>query len=268
MAQRVRMTMSDGVADVRLHRPEKLNALDFETFEELVRVGRELRDDTSLRAVVLSGEGRSFCAGLDVSSFMAGPERLQHMFGKDAGDIANRAQMSCWVWTTLPVPVIAAIHGHCFGGGLQLALGADIRLVTADAELSIMEIKWGLVPDMTGVQRLRELVRIDVAKELTFTGQKITGSRAVEIGLATRVSTEPREEALALATEIASKSPDAICAGKQLFERSATLPIEQALDLEAKYQAQLIGSKNQLEAIQAQMQKRPPNFGPRTIDLE
>src|SRR5262249_47595201 len=168
MSDRVQVTMTDGVADVRLTRPEKLNALDPAMFAALVDTGRRLASDPSLRAVVLSGEGRGFCAGLDFASFMAlGAD------GSGFGVLANRdgavnhAQHAAWIWTEVPVPVIAAVHGVAYGGGLQIALAADLRFVAPDARLSVMEIRWGLIPDMTGTQTLRHLVRLDVAKELT-----------------------------------------------------------------------------------------------------
>jgi enoyl-CoA hydratase/carnithine racemase len=160
----------------------------------------------------------------------------------------------------LPVPVIAAVHGAAFGGGLQIALGADIRLVAPDAKLSVMEIKWGLIPDMTGTQTLRRLVRLDVAKELTFSGRIVSGEEAVGLGLATRVSSTPLEDALALAAEIAQKSPDAIRAGKQLLNESGLTTLEDGLRLEERLQLGLIGSPNQVEAVQANMEKRAPRF--------
>jgi enoyl-CoA hydratase/carnithine racemase len=156
--------------------------------------------------------------------------------------------------------VIAAIHGVTFGGGLQIALAADIRLVTPDARLSVMEIKWGLIPDMTGSQTLRRLVRLDVAKELTFTGRIVSGIEAVELGLATRVSDDPRAAALEMARGIAGRSPDAIRAAKRLLDESALVDLETGLRLEAELQAALIGSGNQIETVKANLEKRAPNF--------
>jgi enoyl-CoA hydratase/carnithine racemase len=260
---RVAVDMDDGVADVRLDRPDKLNALDAAMFQALAETGSGLASETSLRAVVLSGAGRGFCAGLDVGSLGAfgkgaggGPKLLERPDGR----IATHAQLAAHVWSELPVPVIAAVHGVCFGGGLQIALAADIRLVTPDARLSVMEIKWGLIPDMTGSQTLRRLVRLDVAKELTFTGRIISGSEAVELGLATRVSDDPRAEALEMARGIASRSPDAIRAGKHLLDESALVDLETGLRLEAELQARLIGSANQIETVKANLEKRAPNF--------
>ena len=263
MSDRVSVSTQAGVADVRMNRADKLNALDTAMFEALIETGRSLATDSRVRAVVLSGEGRAFCAGLDVASFAAmanrgsgGPKLLE----RSDESPANFAQRAAWVWTELPVPVIAAVHGVAFGGGLQVALAADIRFVAPDARLSVMEVKWGLIPDMTGTQSLRRLVRLDVAKELTYTGRIVSGSEAFELGLATRVSDAPRETALELAREIAAKSPDAIRSGKRLLEASALVSVEDVLALEAKLQRSLIGSPNQVEAVQANLQKRTPTF--------
>lgn len=265
MSDRVVVTAQDGVAEVRLNRPDKLNALDLPMFQALVEAGRGLARDRSVRAVVLVGEGRAFCAGLDFGSFqaMAGASRdngpgLLSREGSESP--ANLAQLAAWVWTEVPVPVIAAVHGVAYGGGLQIALGADLRLVAPDARLSVMEIKWGLVPDMSGTQTLRRLVRLDVAKELTFTGRVIEGAEAVELGLATRVEVDPVAAARALATEIAGKSPDAIRAGKRLLDASGVVSVAEGLQLEESLQRSLLGRPNQIEAVQANLGKRPPRF--------
>jgi enoyl-CoA hydratase/carnithine racemase len=265
MSQRVVYTIEDGVADVRLNRPEKMNALDPAMFQAITETGKELALNKSLRAVVLSGEGKAFCAGLDFMSFqaMAGSDREklnQDLFKAGADSPANYAQLPAFVWQLLPVPVIAAVHGVAFGGGLQVALGADIRLVAPDARLSILEIKWGLVPDMGGTQLLRHLVRLDVVKELTYTGRIVSGQEAVALGLATRVSENPYEEAKALAREIAGKSPDAIRAGKQLLNASDLVSVAEGLKMEADLQRTVIGQPNQVEAVLANMEKRAPQF--------
>jgi enoyl-CoA hydratase/carnithine racemase len=264
MADRVTVVMEGGVADVRLNRPDKLNALDQAMFEALVETGKSLTTDRALRAVVLSGEGRGFCAGLDFGSFAAmasesGPA-ASLLVSRTAESPANFAQRAAWVWTEIPVPVIAAVHGVAFGGGLQIALAADMRIVTPDAQLSVMEIKWGLIPDMSGTQTLRRLVRLDVAKDLTFTGRVISGTEAAALGLVTRVADVPRATALAMAHEIAEKSPDAIRAGKLLLNQSVQLNVEEGLRLEELMQRNLIGSANQVEAVQANLAKRPPEF--------
>lgn len=257
MGERVTWTIDGGVADVKLARPDKLNALDAAMFEALVDAGERLATEPSLRATVLSGQGRAFCAGLDFASFAAGGTGLLSRQSEHPGNTAQRAAL---VWRELPVPVIAAVHGYAFGGGLQIALGADMRIVAPDAQLSIMEIRWGLVPDMSGPQTLRRLARLDVIKELTFTGRKLDGREAVALGLATRVSETPYEDALALAREIATKSPDAIRAAKRLLDASGLLPLEEGLLMEEAEQRALFGSPNQREAVEANLQKRAPRF--------
>ena len=213
MSDRVTLAVAEGIAHVRLSRPEKLNALDAAMFDALVETGRRLAADRTVRVVVLSGEGRAFCAGLDFMSFFAGQggDPTRNLLARDAGAVANFAQRAAWVWTSLPMPVIAAVHGIAYGGGLQIALGADIRFATADSQWSVMEMKWGLIPDMSGTVTLSRLVGIDVAKELTYTGRVISGTEAHGLRLVTHVSGSPHEEALALAREIAGKSPSAIC---------------------------------------------------------
>ena len=268
MSDRVVVTrLPGGVADVRLNRADKMNALDIPMFEALVAAGVELASDRTLRAVVLSGEGRAFSAGLDFSSFqsMAGGSRsggaAPNLLSRgDASSPANFAQRAAWVWTEVPVPVIAAVHGVAYGGGLQIALGADLRFVTPDAKLSVMEIKWGLVPDMSGTQTLRRLVRLDVAKELTFTGRIVSGTEAVELGLATRVAADPRAAALEAAAEIAAKSPDAIRAAKRLLDASGVVSVAEGLHLEEQLQLGLIGRGNQIESVRANLEKRAPRF--------
>src|SRR3954454_23783343 len=223
MSDRVSCTITGGVADVRLNRPDKLNALDGPMIRAILEVGEALASDRSVRAVVLSGEGRGFCAGLDFGSFesMADAPAERAPVGDllDAPErgIANRAQQMAWLWHELDAPVIAAVHGVAIEGGLQIALGADIRIVAPDARLAVLEIKWGLVPDMTGTQMLPRLVGLDVAKELTFTGRMVSGEEALSLGLATKVSATPLEDAMALAEQIAGKSPDAIAGAKKLL---------------------------------------------------
>jgi len=182
------------------------------------------------------------------------------LLAKGSTSPANFAQSAAWAWHELPVPVIAAVHGVAYGGGIQVALGADIRIVAPDARLSVLEIKWGLVPDMAGPQLLRHLVRDDIARELTYTGRIISGEEAVQIGLATRAHDDPRDIAIEMAREIASKSPDAIRSGKRLLNETRLLGVEEGLRLEARLQAGLIGQPNQVEAIRANMEKRAPRF--------
>jgi enoyl-CoA hydratase/carnithine racemase len=262
MADRVSLRIADGIAELRMTRPEKRNALDPAMFDALLEAGKALAADPSVRAVVLSGEGRAFCAGLDVATFAGMPGRSggPGLFDRSEESPANRAQRVAWVWTEVPVPVIAAVHGVAFGGGLQIALGADLRLVHPDAQLSVMEIKWGLVPDMAISQTLPALVGRDVAKELAFTGRIVSGREAVALGLATRVAQDPLAEALALAGEIAARSPQAVRAAKQLFDSVGGLGVAEGLRLEEKLQRSLIGTPNQIEAVKANLEKRPPRF--------
>jgi enoyl-CoA hydratase/carnithine racemase len=263
MTERVTVSVDGGVADVSLNRPDKLNGLDLPMFDALVATGRRLAADRTLRAVVLSGAGRAFCAGLDFQSVMAaraGGAPARDLLERRDGEVANFAQQAAWVWAELPVPVVAAVHGVAFGGGLQIALAADLRIVAPDARLSVMEIKWGLVPDMTGTQTLRHLVRLDVARELVFTGRIVSGTEAVALGLATRASARPLEDARALAREIATKSPDAIRAAKALLNRAATASLAEGLRLEETFQRAVLGRPNQLEAMRANVEQRPPRF--------
>lgn len=259
---RIVVESRDAVRVVRLNRPDKLNALDADMFEALMETGRALGEDRSVRAVVLCGEGRAFSAGLDFASFMTlgRDDPRGDLLAHIEGSPANRAQSAAYVWMRLPVPVIAAVHGFAFGGGLQIALGADIRIVHPQAELSVMEIKWGLVPDMTGTQTLRHLVPQDVAKELTFTGRRVSGEEAVALGLATRCSEDPLAAATELADEIASKSPHAIRAAKKLLGRAYTTAPEEGLRLEEGIQRTLLGTPNQSEAVTANLEKRLPRF--------
>ena len=268
MSDRVTMTMEGGVADVRLVRADKMNALDPAMFDAIVAVGEELKTRKGLRAVVLSGEGRAFCAGLDMGSFaqMASGARKSGGEGSVSGivareyGIANKAQQVALVWRQIPVPVIAAVHGVAFGGGFQLMLGADMRYVAPDTKMSIMEIKWGLVPDMSGLLLMPDMARTDVMRELTFTGRIFTGAEAQGYGFATRVCDDPRAEALAVAREIASKSPHAIRAAKRLLDLSLEADAATVLIRETEEQVALIGSPNQIESVMANMQKRAPDF--------
>jgi enoyl-CoA hydratase/carnithine racemase len=262
--ERVRVEVTDGVADVRLARPEKRNALDPAMFEALVRTGERLRDDAGVRVVVLSGDGPDFCAGLDFGSFraMANGERLSAsaQLTPTDGPAQATGQRAAWVWAELEVPVIAAIQGNALGGGLQIALGADIRIVAPDAVLSVFEIQWGLIPDMTGTQLLPELVGRDVAKELALTGRRVSGTEAVTLGLATRTAADPLAAALALAREIAGRSPHAVRATKRLLDMAGRVELATGFAAEQKEIAELIGSPNQVEAVTARFAKREPMF--------
>ncbi len=262
--QRVTVEITDGVADVRLARPEKRNALDGAMFAGLVTAGERLKSEPGVRAVVLSGEGPDFCAGLDFASFaaMRDGERLSARVDLPPGRGPARAagQRAAYVWTEIPVPVIAAVIGNALGGGLQIALGADIRIVTPDTRMSVMEIRWGLVPDMTGTQVLPELVGRDVAKELTFSGRVVRGEEAVALGLATRVDPDPRKAAFELARSVAGRNPDAIRAAKRLLDLAGRVDLETGFAAEQEEIGALIGSPNQVEAVAGEFEKRPPRF--------
>ncbi|WEK48421.1 MAG: crotonase/enoyl-CoA hydratase family protein [Candidatus Andeanibacterium colombiense] len=247
----------DGVAQVRLNRPDKLNALDPAMFEAIVAAGHALHGLKGLRAVVLAGEGRAFCAGLDMASF-AGPEPFP--ITERTHGIANTYQRVALQWRDLPVPVVAAVHGVCFGGGLQIASGADIRVAAPDARLSIMELKWGIVPDMGGFALWRGLVRDDMLRELVFTAREFSGEEAQALGLATIVDPDPLARATALARDIAGRSPHAIRATKALANRAHGLSVAEILIEESRAQHELIYSKNQIEAVMSQMQGRAPSF--------
>jgi enoyl-CoA hydratase/carnithine racemase len=264
MSDRVSCTIERGVADVRMIRADKLNALDGPMLDALIDVIDALKADTSVRAVVLSGEGRGFCAGLDFGSFQAmagqgGGASLGRLAAPTGGP-ANRAQQVAWGWQELDAAVIAAVHGVALGGGLQLAVGADLRIVAPDARMSVLEVRWGLVPDMSGTQLLPRLVGLDVAKELAFTGRMVSGEEAVRLGLATRVSEHPLEDALALAAEIAAKNPYAIAGTKRLLNMAGLVPVAEGFAEEARIQGRLVGSPNQVEAITAYFEKRDPVF--------
>jgi len=260
MTDRISMEFANGVADVRLARADKMNALDPAMFEALVAACDRLSTERGLRAVVLSGEGRAFCAGLDMSSFAAMKHGgIRNIEARTRG-ISNAFQYAVLGWRELAVPVIAAVHGVAFGGGFQLALGADVRYVAEDTRMSIMEIKWGLIPDMGGTILMRRLARDDVVRELTYSGRIFSAAEAQAYGFATRLCADPRAEALAFARQIAERSPDAIRAAKRLFNTAAGDDVAACLLAESREQARLIGSANQTEAVVANLEKRAPQF--------
>jgi enoyl-CoA hydratase/carnithine racemase len=265
MKDRVSIDLKDGVADVRLIRADKMNALDAAMFEGIIEAGSKLADMKGLRAVVLSGEGRAFCAGLDMGSFAAMKEQGDRAAAvrdlpRRTHGIANRPQHCAWLWRTLPVPVIAAVHGVAFGGGFQIALGADLRYATADTRFSVMEIKWGLVPDLAGTQLMRHLAREDVVRELTYTGRIFDGEEAKRLGFVTRLVADPRAAALETAGEIADKSPDAIRAAKRLLNLAVASDAATGLMAESVEQQKLIGTPNQIEAVMSNLQKRAASY--------
>jgi enoyl-CoA hydratase/carnithine racemase len=265
--QRVKISMERGVGRVTLARPQKKNALDLAMFEGLADAAVKLRDERDLTAIVLNGEGSAFCSGLDVQNFMADPQVIKTLLQKNPGETTNLAQRVAWAWRQLPVPVIAALHGEIFGGGLQIALGADIRIVAPEAKLSVMEIRWGIIPDMAGSRILKDLVGYDVAMELALTGRILSGHEAAEIGLVTREAADPLAEAVRLAGTIAGRSPDAVRAVKYLLRNAMALGDAEGLELETRLQMSLLGGRNQMEAARAGMEKRAPDFVPASIEL-
>ncbi|MCY1282037.1 putative enoyl-CoA hydratase echA8 [compost metagenome] len=264
MNERVLIDIDDeGVAEVKLNRADKMNALDSAMFEALLDAQERLRGERNVRAVVLHGEGRAFCAGLDMSSFAAmaeGGRARNHPLSQRTHGIANQPQQAAWGWRELPVPVIAAVHGVAFGGGLQLALGADMRCVAAETKLSLMEIKWGLIPDMACFPLLRDVLRGDVLRELVYTGRIVTGVEAQALGLATWVGDEPLTRARTLARQIAQGNPDAVRAAKRLLNLTTDSTAAEVLLEESREQDRLIGSPNQREAVRAALEKRAPVF--------
>jgi enoyl-CoA hydratase/carnithine racemase len=248
---------SDKVAHVQLSRPDSLNALSGEMIEGLVAVGRDLAGRRDCRAVVLSGAGRAFCSGIDLNALRAvssgGGATIDLRTEVENG--ANIAQLAVLQWQSLPMPVIAAVHGFALGGGLQLALGADMRIVAPDTRLGFIEVKWGIVPDMGGMALLPGLVRPDIMANLLFTGRIFGGEEAVRIGIATEAADNPFEAAMDLARVIASASPDAVRAAKRLMRvRGDTSSILRA---ETREGTLLLGGPNQREAMAAGLGKRP-----------
>ncbi len=253
---RVALEVTEGVATVTLDRPEKMNAIDPAMFEAIVAAGTELIDRDDVNAVVLTGAGRAFCAGLDFGSFAAMADRTgprEVVARAPLGAAGSLAQQAVHVWSMVPAPVIAAVHGVAFGGGLQIALGADIRLVTPDAQLSLMEIQWGIVPDMCGTQLLPELVGRDVAKELALTGRKVSGTDAVRLGLVTREAADPLAAALELAAEIAGHSRNATRAIKRLMDLGGRVPLADGLAAEQTEIGALIGSPEQAAVVRRRL---------------
>jgi enoyl-CoA hydratase/carnithine racemase len=256
--ERVSVTVEAGIADVRLNRPGKLNAIDHAMFSALSEASAEVAKRADVRAVVLSGSGRGFCAGLDIASLAGGgmPESIQER----THGIANLWQHAVWGWRELAVPVIAAVHGVAFGGGLQIALAADIRIVAPDARLAVMEARWGLVPDMAGIALLRGLVRDDVARELAYTARQFPGTEAVALGLATRTADDPYASATALAAQIAAASPRAVRAAKRLFGLAPDAGTAQILLAESREQEALLAGPDLAETVTAQAEGRAPRF--------
>jgi enoyl-CoA hydratase/carnithine racemase len=268
MNDRVSITVEDHVADVRLTRADKMNALDPAMFAGIIAAGEELTAMRHVRAVVLSGEGRSFCAGLDMQSMANNQQSgggasasggIGSLTDRTHGN-ANTFQQVAMLWRKLPMPVIAAVHGVCFGGGLQISSGADIRVVAPDARMAVMEMKWGLIPDMGGYALWRGLVRDDVLRELTFTNREFSGAEALGLGFATYVDENPYARAMAIAHEIANRNPQAMREAKALFNEFGDMDEDAILMAESVRQARVIRTPNQIEAVMAGMQKRAASF--------
>jgi len=267
MEERVKLEVRDHIAFVTLNRPDKMNALDEAMFQAIIQTGEKVEKDSSIRVVVLSGEGKAFCAGIDLSNFsLDGEQSLENQDIKSrTHGISNKWQKVAWQWRELSVPVIAAVHGVCFGGGIQIMLGADIKFIRPETKLSVMEMKWGIIPDMAGTQLMRHSVRDDIIRELTYTHRIFSGEEAVSYGFATHVSNNPLTAATTLAKEIASKSPSAIVKAKQVLNEAPYLNVAQGLQLESDAQEDLIGKHNQLEAVFSVMQKRAGEFKDREV---
>lgn len=261
--QLVTCDIADGIARVHLNRPGKLNALTLPLLTRLMRTAQTLRADRSVRVVVLAGAGDSFCAGLDFAAVTKEPRKMFRGFVPQPLRGTNLFQEACWAWRRLPVPVIAAVEGHCYGGGIQIALAADFRITHPDAKWSVLEGKWGLIPDMTGVRSLTELVGVETAKRLTMTAEVITGLRAHELGLAGQVSASPYDDALALAHELSQRSPDALAAAKRLFDHAPGRSARRVFSAERREQLPLLLGRNHKAARTAGLKREIPQYADR-----
>lgn len=259
----VTCTVENGIAHVQLARPDKLNALTLDILDDLVATAHRLRKDKTLRAVVISGEGDSFCAGLDFATVLKSPAGVAKAFVPRPWRGTNTFQEAPWAWRRLPVPVIAAVHGHCYGGGLQIALAADFRFATPDSQWSVLEGKWGLIPDMSGVRSLSELVGIDTAKKLTMTAEIVSGKEAKDLGLVTEIAGDPVAAAFAFAEQLKGRSPDALAAAKRLFNDTRTASVRRTFARERIEQAWLLAARNTAAARNAAFKKAAPEYGPR-----
>lgn len=258
MKDRVSITVADGIADVRLIRSDKMNALDPAMFDALEQAIAQLGATPGVRVAVLSGEGRAFCAGLDMASMAGGGSGMK--LSERSHGLANKPQHVCVGWRELPMPVIAAAHGVAMGGGFQLLSGADIRIAHPDTRMAIRETYWGLVPDMGGFALWRGCARDDVLRELVYTSREFSAREAAEWGLVTRLSDDPHAAAMALAREIAGRSPAAVEACKRLFNAVPDMDVAAILRAESAEQVALLGSPDQIESVKANMAKRPPVF--------
>jgi enoyl-CoA hydratase/carnithine racemase len=255
--------INDGIAQVRLNRPDKLNALTLDLLRELVATAKELGKNHDLRAVVIAGEGDAFTAGLDFASVLRDPKKVVGAFLPVPFRGTNLFQESVWAWRRLPVPVIAAVHGHCLGGGVQIALGADFRIAEPDSQWSVLEGKWGIIPDMTGIRSLSEVVGIDTAKKLTMTAEQFSGERAYELGLVTELSADPVATATAFARKLSERSPDQLAAAKRLFNDTWYSPIKRTFSRERIEQLRLLFGENTKIAREAAFKREKPTYKPR-----
>jgi enoyl-CoA hydratase/carnithine racemase len=256
----VTWTLDEGVARVWLDRPDKLNGLTLEMLAELTSVARRLRKDKTLRAVVITGAGDSFSAGLDFASALRDPRQIARCFVPSLLRGTNIFQEAAWGWRRLPVPVIAVVQGHCYGGGLQIALGADFRIATPTSQWSVLEAKWGLIPDMSGIRSLSELVGIDVAKRLTMTGETFDGTRAHELGLVTELAEDPYAAADELVEQLKTRSPDAVAAAKRLFDGTWSSSPRKVFSRERAEQLALLLNANTKIAREAAFRREVPEF--------
>jgi enoyl-CoA hydratase/carnithine racemase len=261
----VTCTITDGIAQVRLNRPEKLNALTLPLLEQLAATAHRLSKDKSVRAVVLAGEGDAFTAGLDFATVLAKPMGVVKAFAprpwRRGG--TNTFQEAAWAWRQVPVPVIAAIQGHCLGGGVQVALGADFRIASPDSTWSVLEGKWGIIPDMSGIQSLSEVIGIDRAKLLTMTAEIFSGEEAYELGLVTELDPDPIAAATALAEKLKGRSPDALASAKRLFSSTWHRSARYTFARERLEQLPLLFSANAKIARAAAFKKVAPAYKPR-----
>lgn len=262
--QRITLSVENDIAYVTLTRPHKRNALDMAMFTAIADVSRQLRRDRTIRAVIVRGAGEDFCSGLDVKSMMNSQRGAVALMSKWLPGSSNKAQRVSTNWRKIPVPVIAVIHGRCWGGGLQVALGADFRIAAPDASLSIMEGKWGLIPDMGGNLALRELVAKDVALRLTMTAEVLSAQDALNHGLITAISDDPLQAAKELAAQISERSPDAVAAVKKLYHQNWFRSERRMLARESWYQVKMLLGRNRVRAAKRQLKAdRETPFLPR-----
>ncbi|GIE89041.1 crotonase/enoyl-CoA hydratase family protein [Actinoplanes regularis] len=259
----VSLNIENGIAQVRLNRPDKLNALTLDTLHELIATARQLRRDRTVRAVVIAGEGPSFSAGLDIAGTLRTPSRVARAFVPAPWRGTNLFQEACWAWRRIPVPVIAAVRGHCYGGGVQIALAADLRFATADSKWSVLEGKWGIIPDMTGIRTLTEIVGPDVAKRLTMTAEQFSGAEADRLGLVTELHDDPIKAATVFAESLLPKSPDALAAAKRLVDGALTGSARRTFARERWEQLRLLRLPNTGILRRAVLKKATPEFRPR-----